>query len=499
MIVLILVLGLIVTGAFYFGYITLGRYYQSVDEQYVADAQKMVQTGAGFLGNILNFYHRSVVSTAKNSQLYEMLSYKNEKEIMQWSASIRRLLPSVRGAGLADMNGNILGDPVVQQVGKGCQKDMKAYLQDELEHYPAVHLMPENASQRHFDLLHTVTDESGKRVGVFFVSFYLDEIQQVMQQLLQNKDALTLIHGNGQVILSEGNIESDNFTSFSHLVPGTGWILRLDRPRPAEVYFTYQVVIANLVALLLVALLVYLSVKKLISLMQKDIQRVHDSLVDVLKGRFQVKQEPTLLMETSLLLPEIEQVAHSLQVRQEKLRFESLTDDLTGLFNRRYFDLMLSHDFSQSLRQSPSFLAIIDLNDFKAVNDAFGHVVGDKLLTMVARLLADRVRATDTLVRLGGDEFAIILHNIAQDSVQVWYEQLVKYFDEKMKQSVYREELPAAITLSVGISVIDRSRYSSEREVFEAADQAMYQAKSRKGDKSVVVLFNIGQPPSLNH
>ena len=290
------------------------------------------------------------------------------------------------------------------------------------------------------------------------------------------------------MIFSEGVVTAENSDSFSHLIPGTGWILRLDRPLPEQAHITYQIVTANIVALLLISLLLYFAVRKRISLMQQDIQRVHDSLVDVLRGKFQLKQEPTLLLETSMLLPEIEQVAHSLQVRQEKLRFESLTDELTGLFNRRYFELMLTHDFSQSLRQSPSYLAMIDVNDFKAVNDRFGHVAGDNVLTTVARLLADRVRATDTLVRLGGDEFAIILHNISQDSVQMWYEQLLTYFDEQMDKLAQQGVTPLPITLSIGISVIDRSRFSSEEEVFDTADRAMYRAKSQKGDNSVVVI-----------
>ncbi|RMD71094.1 MAG: response regulator, partial [Gammaproteobacteria bacterium] len=92
---------------------------------------------------------------------------------------------------------------------------------------------------------------------------------------------------------------------------------------------------------------------------------------------------------------------------QQELEYLAMHDPLTGVYNRRYFEAALAHLAALSARgEGPHALAYIDLDHFKVVNDTLGHPMGDVILKRIARLLASRLRKTDTLSRLGGDEFA---------------------------------------------------------------------------------------------
>lgn len=171
------------------------------------------------------------------------------------------------------------------------------------------------------------------------------------------------------------------------------------------------------------------------------------------------------------------------------LEQQSITDPLTGLHNRRYFDIMLNHDLKQSGRTSPAHLAVIDLNEFKRVNDENGHHVGDQMLIEVARFLQYNVRTTDTVARIGGDEFALLLHYIHPEEIEEWGELFIQRF-EQHKQDSAREVCAQAsyCGLSVGIVMVDMDVYPSAQEIMKAADQAMYEAKhsATAGNRIVV-------------
>jgi len=95
-----------------------------------------------------------------------------------------------------------------------------------------------------------------------------------------------------------------------------------------------------------------------------------------------------------------------------KLKRVSVTDWLTGLSNRRYFDQRLAEEVARSRRHfTPLSLVLIDLDGFKAINDRFGHPAGDAVLASAGGALRGRARAGDVVARIGGDEFAAILHN----------------------------------------------------------------------------------------
>lgn len=156
----------------------------------------------------------------------------------------------------------------------------------------------------------------------------------------------------------------------------------------------------------------------------------------------------------------------------------SLTDPLTGLANRRHFRAVLAREIEVVVRSgNPALLLMLDIDRFKAINDAHGHLAGDKVLQATARCLAACVRPQDTVARYGGEEFAIVLPDC-----QLNYGEAVA---ERIRQAVAGLSIEVApglelqITLSVGGAFAPtKTRYTPDLWV-ERADNQLYQAKAQ--------------------
>jgi diguanylate cyclase (GGDEF)-like protein len=163
-----------------------------------------------------------------------------------------------------------------------------------------------------------------------------------------------------------------------------------------------------------------------------------------------------------------------LQDMNRKLEELSITDGLTGLFNHRHFWNILNTELTRvNLYQGDLALLLIDLDDFKRVNDQFGHAVGDLLLQSVARVLRETVRDTDIVARYGGEEFAILLPDTDRKGVENVSEKM-RGNVETLRFKVPETDITISVTISMGVSVFRGNR----REFFNAADRALYLSKS---------------------
>jgi len=168
-----------------------------------------------------------------------------------------------------------------------------------------------------------------------------------------------------------------------------------------------------------------------------------------------------------------------LQDMNHKLEELSITDGLTGLFNHRHFWNILNTELARvNLYQGDLALMLTDLDDFKRVNDQFGHAVGDLLLQSIARVLKETVRETDIVARYGGEEFAILLPDTDRKGVENVSEKLLRGV-ESIRFKVPETDITISVTISVGVSVFKGNR----REFFNAADRALYMSKSEGKNK----------------
>ncbi|MFN2607279.1 MAG: diguanylate cyclase [Acidimicrobiales bacterium] len=161
----------------------------------------------------------------------------------------------------------------------------------------------------------------------------------------------------------------------------------------------------------------------------------------------------------------------------------SLTDGLTGLWNGRHLDLRLGEELSRATRFGDDYFALVlaDLDDFKGVNDTFGHAVGNSVLVELARRLMESTREVDVVARLsgGGDEFALLLPRTGLAGAL--------RLADKVRVAVHGEpfrvdRLELAVALSLGVAAYPEHG-SSEKELKAAADGALYRAKHLGGDR----------------
>lgn len=148
-------------------------------------------------------------------------------------------------------------------------------------------------------------------------------------------------------------------------------------------------------------------------------------------------------------------------------------DDLTGIANRRALEEFLSDLMHRGVERCA--LVLFDVDGFKAVNDAHGHLAGDRLLVRVADVLGRGIRSSDLAVRLGGDEFAVILSDTGPTAALYRAECLVKAFDEEALQEI-AGGLRARVSAGVAVGAP-----SGITEMWAAADAALYGAKAAGG------------------
>ena len=159
------------------------------------------------------------------------------------------------------------------------------------------------------------------------------------------------------------------------------------------------------------------------------------------------------------------------QQAQEILQYRARHDPLTGLANRYVLRERFDYEAAHALRRNETFsLAILDLNGFKAINDAFGHNIGDALLQEIARRLQEAVREEDTVVRLGGDEFVLLLSDV-QVAVSI-----VDRVNELLKEPLALPGCQVAISCSSGIARFPDDGRNLEA-LLKAADARLYARK----------------------
>jgi len=168
---------------------------------------------------------------------------------------------------------------------------------------------------------------------------------------------------------------------------------------------------------------------------------------------------------------ELSQLNKQLEEHVRKSEYYAMTDFLTSLSNRYSFEQKLSNEIARSHRfQQPLSLMVLDLDNFKSINDKYGHPKGDEVLVAVGDVLAQNIRQIDIAARWGGDEFAMLLPNTPlQQAVEV---------AEKLRLAIKSKLEQLQLTSSASFGVVELLQGESQTDFVRRADMALYQSKN---------------------
>lgn len=218
--------------------------------------------------------------------------------------------------------------------------------------------------------------------------------------------------------------------------------------------------------------------------------RVADEVLGVLNLSDKRSRTPFTEQDLTLLAPFALQTSILLKLAScysmsEQMKELSVTDQLTGLFNRRYFDLRLGEEYQRAKRSGQGFsLALIDIDDFKLFNDTEGHLAGDHVLREISSIMTKTIRTNDILVRFGGEEFAIIMPQTGKHEAFTVAERAIGTI-KGMIPPTWKKYPKGRITASAGISAYPDCGEPMENVIREA-DKALYSGKVRGKDRVVV-------------
>lgn len=168
---------------------------------------------------------------------------------------------------------------------------------------------------------------------------------------------------------------------------------------------------------------------------------------------------------------------HAIQERMRQLTEQSRRDPLTGVFNRLHMEEALEQEFAAAGEKHPLTVALIDLDDFKQINDRYGHLVGDQVLRQFAQSLQRSLRGTDLVARYGGEEFLLVLNYSDEASAEQVLRRLLDDISQLPMAVV--DDQPVHVTFSAGLATHNggHGAFNSVQDLLQAADNVLYGAK----------------------
>lgn len=188
----------------------------------------------------------------------------------------------------------------------------------------------------------------------------------------------------------------------------------------------------------------------------------------------------------ALMAPAALALARDRALQQAEVYAHAATlDALTGAFNRRYFQVRLEEELERSRRHKiPLALLMVDVDDFKSINDSFGHLAGDTVLRDIAEILRRSIRVFDICARFGGEEFAIIMPGSGADSASKIAERIRERIEAYRPSDAQLRDLRVTASVGLAVSTMEIHAY----DLVAGADQALYVAK--RGGKNRIGVFD---------
>jgi len=239
-------------------------------------------------------------------------------------------------------------------------------------------------------------------------------------------------------------------------------------------YFMGALTVAGLFFATVILILLEKQVLSRLLALNKSIRRIRESAD--LTMRVPVRGND----ELSSLTQEINKMLGAQEQTEKMLKVFSLTDELTGLYNRRGFLSLAEQQLKIAERMNREMLLLYgDLNDLKTINDTYGHLQGDRALIDTAKIFKETFRESDIIARIGGDEFAVLTERKEDSNAEVLISRLKQNIDAYNE----KESRPYKIGISIGIFLSDPKRSYTIEQLIAEADTNMYEQKREKQSK----------------
>ena len=290
-------------------------------------------------------------------------------------------------------------------------------------------------------------------------------------------------------------LHNQNYLIFSQKIERTGWhiISMIDENnivsevRELEEYYLklgYVIVALIVVFYFIFFLYLYVRAKKFVKVINKPLTQIINLTKDLGRKKDIKKLEPCGIEEIDILSENFNNLSIELDERTKKLleseiireRNEKLanTDAMTNVYNRRFLEDFASKYLQIVKREDHKIsMLLIDIDNFKTINDTYGHDLGDKIIIEFARILKDNIRENDLIVRYGGDEFVVLLPNTNLKNAHLVGEKINHHINKI--NTLKSKELQ--FTISVGCSEYEKADENID-ELIKRADIALYKAKT---------------------
>ncbi|HEY9052995.1 MAG TPA: diguanylate cyclase [Gammaproteobacteria bacterium] len=440
------------------------------------DEHKNLMHTVSNVSRLIQFYQRVVDTITKQHVVADLLQFGTPGQAQQWASDMQRLLPDSIGMALFDPNGRVRGVLSELRLSDQCMMDMQLRIKGMSVPEPPVHRKIEELA--HFDIVAPV-EYAGENIGLVFASFNLKSIEAVLEDTLTGNQQLSVIAPDGYILAQVGQLDAEEkiYTKVIS-IPGTDWSLESKFVLAEAATFVRTISINNIVIFLLLTILFVIAMSRFFKIIIADFEIISNMMRHIQDGSFERQGvQNAHLKETEGVIAYMRFLATELALHQKTIHDASITDELTGLNNRRVLNQELDHCLELAKRGESFGVVILDLDHFKVINDTAGHDVGDQILLMLAEILKENCEESDVCVRVGGDEFVVILVGYNRKKIEKWYVSVLNEFQQRaysLKQEIGGHE---RCGISAGSTMIRKD--DDRSSLLKRADEALYAAKDK--------------------
>lgn len=431
----------------------------------LTDKAQTIETQLVFFQQIVNH-----VATQPTTQ--DILENKDETGAQTWALQMQRFLPQAMGVALLTKTGQVLGSPADAQLGPQSLTDLAKLSQGEPINMPPVHRL--TGATSHFDLVAPVLDETESPIGMVFVSFGLKTLEPLLKNNTNDKQKLVLRDGRDNAITQHNRLgDTEKTRQLKMKLTNSDWQLSLTESAERSLPSFLSLTIFNISALLLTVGIVAFLVRYVLRTLGTDFAQIKTLLNKLAEGGTLAEEFATpQLRETAEILPAISHIQRGLEKKQQLLQHRQLSDELTGLPNRRQFNIEFSRAYDFARRGTSVCVVRLHLQGLDKLNDK----QSDQVAKILSKTLQEHTRKVDHVARLDTDQFALLMFGMSAEGIVPSLERMHKSFLGLQAQHPAIDDT-LICSLHFGYTLIHAHRDNSAADVLKRAEVALDEAQ----------------------